>query len=211
MYITFTPIQNIFHQRKFMKHLGNTDDVRTAMRVATEEAKRHKQDFVRTGHLLLGLLRQDCPVWATLMLIGIDPAVILEAERVALEEANSYENPVDYPKLAPWFKMIFDNANREALDLGAEYVSPDHLLLGLLKEEAPASRLLKTHGVTLEAVRKAVAARMLTATRRIKDDMYIVDVAAGADIEAVLAAVRSLASKVAISSVIVMGDKTAKA
>lgn len=52
--------------------------------------------------------------------------------------------------------VLFHHAREEAERLGHGHVAPEHLLLGLLREESGVSRVLHDFGVDLEAARDLV-------------------------------------------------------
>ncbi|MEQ3554841.1 Clp protease N-terminal domain-containing protein [Pseudonocardia nematodicida] len=56
-------------------------------------------------------------------------------------------------------KKALELALREAIRQGDRFLGTEHVLLGLLHPDTPASRVLDAHGVTLAAARRAVAER----------------------------------------------------
>lgn len=63
-------------------HLPFTRDAKKALELALREAVRLGHRSIDSSHLLLGLLRADCPGRATLVAYGVDPAAL----RAAVEQ-----------------------------------------------------------------------------------------------------------------------------
>jgi ATP-dependent Clp protease ATP-binding subunit ClpA len=60
---------------------------------------------------------------------------------------------------SPWVRRVLELATEEAARFGHHYVGPEHLLLGILREDASGTaRLLRAHGVGLEAARAGLLA-----------------------------------------------------
>jgi ATP-dependent Clp protease ATP-binding subunit ClpB len=69
--------------------------------------------------------------------------------------------------LSPRLDAVLKNALREAEALKDEYVSTEHLLLGLLDARTPAADILKKHGVTKDRVLATL--REIRGTQRVTD------------------------------------------
>ena len=102
--------------------------------LSQEEARRLGHNFVGTEQLLLGLLGEGSSTAAKLL---IDQGVILEDAREEVESIigrGSGFIPAEIP-FTPRAKRIFETALQEARQLGNNYISPEHILLGLLQDE----------------------------------------------------------------------------
>jgi len=113
---------------------------------------------VCTGHLLLGLLRDEDNVAHHVLkdLGGGVEAVRREVER---QLRRVQRKPTQEMTLTPRSKKAIDLAYDEARELGNDYIGTEHLLLGLIRErEGLAGRVLSKLGITVEAVRSRVAA-----------------------------------------------------
>lgn len=143
-----------------------TEAVRRALAQARTEAARLHHEYVGTEHELLGLLRYDDTVAAT----------VLKACDVELEAlANAVDGVVvrgaarptgpDLPYTSR-AKKALEEAMSEARERGHAYVGTEHLLLGILREEKGiAAQLLVDFGVTYEvAYRKTSEALNAGAT-----------------------------------------------
>ncbi|HET7711056.1 MAG TPA: Clp protease N-terminal domain-containing protein, partial [Thermoanaerobaculia bacterium] len=113
---------------------------------------------VTPEHLLLALLRQDGGIVTPLLnKLGQNPATI-EAE-VAGEVAkfSRVGGASAEPMVSSGLRKAFDSAFKQADDFKDEYVSTEHLLLGISQtKESSASRILARHGVVVDAILKAL-------------------------------------------------------
>lgn len=135
-----------------------TAAARRVMQRAFREAKRCEHDFVGTEHLLFGALYDpDGPAVVLLRTLGAGPEVILEKVELSLQRHDGGMAMEQFP-LSPASKRAFQAASEEAAQFNHQMIGPEHLLLGVLREhDCEAAQLLAGHGVTLAAVRDAVA------------------------------------------------------
>jgi hypothetical protein len=110
-----------------------TDRARKVMYLANQEAQRFNHEYVGTEHILLGLLKLGEGIAAhALKNLDIDlRKVRLEVEKIV------QPGMVFWGKLpkTPRAKNVIDYAVEEAKQLNHYYVSTEHLLLGLMREE----------------------------------------------------------------------------
>ncbi len=152
--------------------LGNlldrfTDGGRQVVVLAEEEARALAHDYVGTEHILLGLSRGQAGV-AT----GVLESLGVTAERVrgqVVAIVGYGEQPaVGQILLTPHARKVLKRATREALGFGHDYIGPEHILLGLLREkQGIASRILfDEFGAAAERIRGEVIRRVLGPGRR---------------------------------------------
>lgn len=133
-----------------------TDRARRAVVIAQEVAREYKHHYIGTEHLLLGVLREDQgPGAEVLKSVGLSAAGVREQVERALSrgtEAKSGHIP-----FTPAARQALEDALRESIQLGMNYIGPEHLLLALMRErDGIASRVLGAYGVQLEAMREKV-------------------------------------------------------
>ena len=69
--------------------------------------------------------------------------------------AVGYSGQVAQVFITPRLKRVIDVANEEASKLKDEYISTEHLLLGIASERnTPSSNILRDQGVTKERIRQ---------------------------------------------------------
>jgi ATP-dependent Clp protease ATP-binding subunit ClpB len=129
-----------------------------ALNEALALARRAGNPLVHDIHLLLALLAQDEGIVVpVLQKLGVRVAALREqAER---ESARYPKQSGAQPTLSRELQQVLDTAEREAKSLGDEYVSTEHLLLGVSDVAGTETKpLLATHGATPAALREALAA-----------------------------------------------------
>ena len=119
-----------------------------ALEAAQELAHQHSQQEVDGEHLALALARQQDGIIPTLLQrIGVDlPKLQADLEGELARRAKVQGASTADLYLSTELKPALDAAQAEATQLDDEYVSTEHLLLGLLAKGGPAlERLLKKH------------------------------------------------------------------
>lgn len=131
-----------------------TDRVTTVLAISRLEAIRFRHRRVDSEHILLGVIRQEGGVAATILAtLGVDPnqAEARVREMVPLGHAFQVRGELPY---TPRARRVLERAQVEARALDHSHVDTEHLLLGLLgEEESIAAWVLSCMGVTLEAAR----------------------------------------------------------
>ena len=144
--------------------------------VKAQEALQGTQDVAgRFGnqqldplHLLLTLIEQKEGIVPSLLArLGAPPsAVAAETER-AIEALPKVGGTTDH-YLSPALKEVLDQAAKETEQFKDEFVSTEHLLLALSrKSKEAAGRILAKHGITHDAILKALVS--VRGTQRVTD------------------------------------------
>ncbi|KAL1533226.1 ATP-dependent Clp protease ATP-binding subunit ClpA CD4B, chloroplastic-like [Salvia divinorum] len=125
-------------------------------RMTPEEARRLGHNFVGTEQILLGLIGEGTGLAAkTLKAIGIH----LKDARIEVEKIigrGSGFVPVELP-FTPRAKRVLELSLEEAPQLGHNYIAPEHLLLGLLREgDGVAARVLENLGADISNIRTQI-------------------------------------------------------
>lgn len=119
-----------------------TDRARYVLVLAQEEARLLNHSFIGTEHLLLGLARYTDGIPAQVL---AERGLVLEALREQVEDAIGVSGtaPGGSPPFTPRAKKVLELSLREALDLGHDYIGPEHIFLGLVAEgEGVAAQML---------------------------------------------------------------------
>ena len=133
-----------------------TDRACRVLVLAQEEARLLRHNFIGTEHLLLGLLREGDGVAAKAL--G-ELGVRLDDVRERVKETTGPPGsaPTGSPPFTPRTKKVLELSLREALQLGHNYISTEHILLGLVREgEGVAAQVLVRLGAELSRVRQQV-------------------------------------------------------
>lgn len=134
-----------------------TDKARRAVFFARYEAGEFGSPEIETGHLLLGLLREDKP----LVNRFLSSRAEIESIRADIEQQTSRGEKApaeaDLP-LSPECLRALVHAAEEADRLGRRQIGTEHLLLALLHEDTGfAALLLRERGLELNRVRDQIA------------------------------------------------------
>src|SRR6185437_12769979 len=133
-----------------------TDRARRAVELAQDEARRLEHNYIGTEHILLGLVREGNGVAArALESLGIS----LDAVRQQVEEiiGRGQQAPSGHVPFTPRAKKVLELSLRESMQLGHNYIGPEHILLGLVREgDGVAAQVLVKLGADLNRVRQQV-------------------------------------------------------
>jgi ATP-dependent Clp protease ATP-binding subunit ClpC len=133
-----------------------TDRAQRVVILAQEEARMLKHNYIGAEHILLGLIHGGEGVAGqALASLGIS----LEAARQQLEEitGQGVETPSGRIPFTPRTKTVLELSQREALQLGHNYIGTEHILLGLVREgDSVGAQILVNLGADLSRVRQEV-------------------------------------------------------
>ncbi|MET0710907.1 MAG: Clp protease N-terminal domain-containing protein, partial [Jiangellaceae bacterium] len=134
-----------------------TTKAQEALSVAVRSAATAGNSAVEPVHLMRALLAQTDGLTRPLLeAAGADAAAVgrdVDAALAALPSASG--STVSAPGLARQTYAVLSHAGEVAKELEDEYVSTEHLLVGLAHVESPVRELLNRHGVTAERLRAA--------------------------------------------------------
>lgn len=138
-----------------------TDRARRVIVLAQEEARLLKHNSIGTEHLLLGLAHEgEGLAGQVLQRLGL---FLENARTLVLQRSGEGTSPLQgHIPFTPRSKKALELSLREALSLGHNYISTEHLLLGLLTEAEGlgAQILAQDLGYPLERVREATLEAM---------------------------------------------------
>ncbi len=123
-----------------------TERAQKAIRLAQEEAKRLKHNYIGTEHVLLGLLDEGQGIAAkALTNLGIKSDKLREKIEATVGVGNQ---EAELQGVTPRTKTVFELSFEEARRLNHNYVGTEHLLLALVREgEGVAAKVLVGMGV----------------------------------------------------------------
>ncbi|SHK52059.1 ATP-dependent Clp protease ATP-binding subunit ClpC [Hathewaya proteolytica DSM 3090] len=134
-----------------------TDKSQKVILYAKESAQILRHEYVGTEHLLLGLLKDN---ENHLFYILNENNVDADKVESSIIKATGFGERLykgEEILLTPRSKRILENCYDEAVSLKADYVSPDHIALALLKEEhSVAVSLLEDMGMNIESIKKSI-------------------------------------------------------
>ncbi|MEO7157869.1 MAG: ATP-dependent chaperone ClpB, partial [Vicinamibacterales bacterium] len=136
-----------------------TEKAQEAVVAAPQLASEMNHSQVNPEHLLVTLAEQQGGVVpSVLRKINVDPAGVATAAREYLARQPKAHGGTE-PNLSPRLRIVLDAAQADAKAMQDEFVSTEHLLLGLLSEPGRSTSvdLLTARSVTRERVLEALA------------------------------------------------------
>ncbi len=127
-----------------------------ALRAGFQEAQRRGHPQIEGIHLLHALLAQEEGIVVpVLQKVGLAIPLLRSRVEEALNSRPRVSGGAE-PTLSRDLSRALDQADREARALGDDYVSTEHLLLGLVDEKGDAGTLLKEMGVDRDRLLQAL-------------------------------------------------------
>ncbi len=130
-----------------------TEKARQAIVAGQQLTETHNLSQYEPEALLVGLIDQpDGIVPQILQRLGLEPSKVLVEARALVERAPKLQYSAE-AVVSPALRRALQAAEREAQQFGDEYLSTEHLLLGIIDgERTEAASLLKRHGVDRDRV-----------------------------------------------------------
>ena len=134
-----------------------TDKARKVLVLAQDEARALHQPYVGTEHILLGLIQEKDGLAAqALERLGVAYDAVVKGIRevASIDEGAEVSGHLSF---TPRVKRVLENSLREAMQMGQSYISTEHLLLGIVREnEGTALDVLSRLGVKGDDIRTAL-------------------------------------------------------
>lgn len=140
-----------------------------AVQNAQEIASSYSHQAIEPEHLLAALIQDSGGIVVPILQkVGANVNFIKIKINEALERLPKVQGAgLGNQHLSPALLQLFEAAQKEAEQLKDEYISTEHLLLGMLAGKSTAARLLTDQGVTKEGVYKAL--KDVRGTQRVTD------------------------------------------
>jgi ATP-dependent Clp protease ATP-binding subunit ClpC len=138
-----------------------TEMAQDAMMRASEILERYHHNQMDTEHLLMALLEQEEGVVPQIIeRLGVDVEQLkrrLDYELKSSARVSVYGGGVGQVFITPRLKRVLDIANQEAKRLKDDYVSTEHIFLGIASERnTPTARILSDYRITKGKIYKAI-------------------------------------------------------
>jgi ATP-dependent Clp protease ATP-binding subunit ClpC len=132
-----------------------TERSRRVIFFARYEALQYGSPRISPEHILLGLLREDKTISSRFlpfrMSLSVDSVRREVEERIVLRDRIPQSAELH---LAPETKKVLFYANEESRHLKNRHIGPEHLLLGIIREEKSiAAEILMQHGLRVQDIR----------------------------------------------------------
>ena len=134
-----------------------TERARNILMYAHEESQNFKHGYVGTEHIILGILKEEDSIAASALInAGVDYNKVKELVEKYIG-VGDIEMPKNEIALTPRTKRLFELSLIEARGLNQNYISPEHILLALIREpEGVAYTILGNLGVDFSKLRNEI-------------------------------------------------------
>ena len=139
-----------------MDSFNPTTKTQAALTSALQAATAAGNPQIMPAHLLMAMLTQNDGIAAPLLeAVGVDPATIrTEAQRL-IDRLPSASGANSTPQLSRESIAAITAAQHLATEMDDEYVSTEHMMVGLATGDSDVAKLLTGHGASPEALREA--------------------------------------------------------
>ncbi|MDF1714967.1 MAG: ATP-dependent chaperone ClpB [Akkermansiaceae bacterium] len=134
-----------------------TTKLQEALQSAQQIALRSAHPELSGTHLLLALLQQDGGLMTPLVeKAGGNPTSLKAAVVSALDGEPRVEGAGSQPQMSYGLRSALDKADQIREEMGDDFLSVEHAVLGILKDDSPAGKLLEKEGLTAKVFEEAL-------------------------------------------------------
>ncbi|WP_225726034.1 MULTISPECIES: ATP-dependent chaperone ClpB [unclassified Nocardia] len=139
-----------------MDSFNPTTKTQAALTAALQAASAAGNPEIRPAHLLVALLDQTDGIAAPLLkAVGVDPATVRREAQDIVDRLPRATGATTTPQLGREALGAITAAQRLATEMGDEYVSTEHVMVGLAEGDSDITMLLKKYGATADSLREA--------------------------------------------------------
>jgi ATP-dependent Clp protease ATP-binding subunit ClpB len=144
-----------------------TEKAQEAIVEAQRTTQQRKLSQFEPDALLQALVdQQDGIVPQVLLKLDIDPARISREVALEIEKLPTLQFSAE-PAVSKSLQQVLEVAEKEARRLGDEYISTEHLLIGISEGNGGAAKLLQRNGITTDRIREAL--KSVRGSQRVTD------------------------------------------
>ena len=134
-----------------------TTKLQEALQSAQQIALRAAHPELRSMHLLLALLQQEGGMMTPLVeKAGGDLTSLKAAVAAALDREPRVQGAGSQPQMSYGLRSALDKADQIREEMADDFLSVEHAVLGILKDDSPGGKLLKEAGLTAEKFAEAL-------------------------------------------------------
>jgi ATP-dependent Clp protease ATP-binding subunit ClpB len=134
-----------------------TQKLQEALQTAQGLASKSSHPELKSAHVLLALLQQEGGIATPILQkAGIDVSQLKVAVAAALAKEVSVQGSTTQPQISAGLRATLDEADKVREKMGDDFLSVEHFLLGALKGDSPAGKLLKEAGLDQKKAEAAV-------------------------------------------------------
>lgn len=134
-----------------------TQKLQEAIQQAQRLASKSSHAELKSAHVLQILLEQEGGILIPILQkAGVDLAALKSAVRDNLNAEPKVQGSTSQPQLSYGLRETLEKADDARESLSDDFLSVEHFVLGALKADSPAGKLLKTAGLTEAKAREAI-------------------------------------------------------
>ncbi|MEC3920499.1 ATP-dependent chaperone ClpB [Nocardia sp. CDC160] len=142
-----------------MDSFNPTTKTQAALTAALQAASAAGNPEIRPAHLLVALLDQTDGIAAPLLkAVAVDPATVRREAQDIVDRLPRATGATTTPNLGREALAAVTAAQKLATEMGDEYVSTEHMMVGLAEGDSDVQQLLLKYGATADALREAFTA-----------------------------------------------------
>jgi ATP-dependent Clp protease ATP-binding subunit ClpB len=146
-----------------------TQKLQEALHSAQSIASKSSHSELKSPHVLLALLQQDGGIATPILQkAGVDIPHLKAMTAAALAREPSVQGASTQPQISVGLRATLDAADTIRESLGDDFLSVEHFLLGALKGDSPAGKLLKDAGLDEKKARDAITS--VRGSQKVTDD-----------------------------------------
>ena len=136
-----------------------TTKTQQALSAAVQAAAAAGNPDVRPAHILVALLDQSDGIASSLLkAVGVNPSTVRAQAQAMVDRAPTVSSASAQPQLSRESIAAVTAAQQLATELNDEYVSTEHLVVGLATGDSDVAKLLHDNGATPQALQEAFVA-----------------------------------------------------
>lgn len=145
-----------------------TTKFQEALQAAQQLASRSAHAELKSLHVLLALLQQEGGIVVPVLeKAGMDVTRLKADALTALEREPSVQGATAQPQMSYGLRSSLDAADKIREEMGDDYLSVEHFLLGNLDSDSPAGKLLKKAG--LDRAKADTALKEIRGSQKVTD------------------------------------------
>ena len=134
-----------------------TQKLQEALQSAQGIASKSSHPELKSAHVLLALLQQEGGIATPILQkAGVDVPVLKAAVASALGDEVSVKGASNQPQISAGLRATLDASDTVREKMDDDYLSVEHFLLGSLKGDSPAGKLLKNAGLDESKAQAAI-------------------------------------------------------
>ena len=135
-----------------------TQKLQEALQSAQSIASKSAHAELKSLHVLLALLQQEGGITTPILQkAGVDISRVKASLATALSREPSVQGASTQPQISVGLRATLDAADTARESLGDDYLSVEHFIIGSLKGDSPAGKLLKEAGLDEKKARDAIS------------------------------------------------------